>query len=136
MHSQATIEMSDKSADDLVHELGQLIVSDPRYQGKAWAGISLVGIVSGGSAQISAYSYDASGKATPDTPRDDDLFDLLEHLNHAMAEADGRDPWKTCLVQIKRDDMSIKIGFDYQDPMRWKVTPASRLKVVEEMRPK
>lgn len=121
-------------ASELLVELGSRVVRDERYADLAWEGIAVVAIVDGGVTQMSGYSYDASGKATPKIPSDRQIFDTFEELRDAM-QAEGKEPWKCALFQVKRSEMKVKMDFEYQDPMRWKVTPANINRMVEQLRP-
>lgn len=122
-------------ANELIHEIGSMIVQDRVLSDQPWDALSLVTVVEGTSVQVSAYRYDGAGKPTPRNPGDNRLFDKFEELRDAMREPGGRE-WKTALVQIKRPAMKITVDFEYDDPMRWKVTPFNVETKPEELRPK
>lgn len=135
MSDYAAPEMANPDrATNLIHEIGALVVGSETLRARDWAGVSAVAILGDGSAQMSAYSYDAAGKPTPGH-LDRALFDKFDELRDAM-RGPGKRPWLTALVQIKRADGSINIDFDYDDAMRWKVTPMNLLTMPEALRPK
>lgn len=122
-------------ATDLIHEIGAMIVQDPRYAGRSWASISLVTILDGGSRRMSGFYYDADGEPTPENPGNRQIFDKFRELQAVTRNPGGRE-WKSALVQIKRETMGITIDFEYDDPQRWKVTPSNIDTKPEELRPK
>lgn len=121
--------------DALVREVGALIAADSELGGGDWAGLSVVVIAQGGSTSISGYAYPESGAAKAVSPRGFTLHKRFRTLRDEMTKASGKD-WATCLVQIRRPQMSVTIQFDYDDAMRWKVTPANLATMVERLRPR
>lgn len=122
-------------ANELIHQIGSMIVQDSRFTEIPWEGISVVTIVEGTSVQMSTYLYDGAGKPIAKNPGDRELPDKIEELRDAMREPSGRE-WKAALVQIKRPTMKVTVDFEYDDPLRWKVTPFNLLTKPEELRPK
>ena len=47
-----------KSKDELIHEIGKLVVQDDRYGDHVWSAISIVGRVRDDAASITGYLYD------------------------------------------------------------------------------
>jgi len=109
-------------ADMLIEQIGGMIIADERYADRKWSAISVVAVLDGGSSQVSGYSYDLQGQAHAGAPRNTNLHDLFVELQ-AVTQVDGQSPWKTCLVQIKREELKTRIEFEYDDAARWKVTP-------------
>lgn len=114
--------MDQDRADMLIEQIGGMIIADERYADRKWSAISVVAVLDGGSSQVSGYSYDAQGQAEAGAPRNADLHDRFADLQ-AATQVEGRAPWKTCLVQIKRDELKTRVEFEYDDAQRWKVTP-------------
>ncbi len=126
--------MDNMPADALIHEIGTMIVQDEKYADRDWDGISVVGIYGEGATQISGYSYDANGVPKAGTPRNKDLHYRLRDLHKAMADS-GQGDWKTVLIQIRRADMNVKMDFEYENPLRWKVTPKNLKTMPAQLRP-
>lgn len=124
-----------KRATELVNEIGNALVQDRTYREFPWQSLSIVAIVDAGVVQMSGYLYDDKGEPTAKNPDDADLYDKFEELCEAMEQPTGR-LWKTALVQIRREGGEAKIQFDYDDAMRWKVTPLNVGTMPEELRPK
>ena len=121
---------------DLVHEVGQLIVQDEQISAHPWQALSLV-IVLDGAASMSGYVYDQGGKAIPELPDDNGIFDACRRLRDAMQQDNPtKRPWRAALFQIKRPEMKATFQFEYDDPHRWDVTPANFTTKPEELRPK
>ena len=114
--------MDQARADTLIEQIGGMIIADERYADRRWSAISVVAVMDGGASQVSGYSYDAEGKPEAGSPRNLELHDRFEELQ-AATKVDGQTSWKTCLVQIKRDDLKTRVEFEYDDAARWKVTP-------------
>ena len=106
----------------LIEQIGGMIIADVRYADRKWSAISVVAILDGGSSQVSGYSYDAQGRPEAGAPRNVDLHARFVDLQSAT-RVEGQAPWKTCLVQIKRDELKTQVEFEYDDAQRWKVTP-------------
>ena len=123
-----------QTPDALVMEIGRLLLSDDRIRDADWEGLSVVVIVGEGSVQLSAYRYDAAGKPTPSTPRNFEIGDRFEELQQSMSAKEPR-AWKSCLVRLKKPELKMKMDFEYDDPLRWKVTPANIASKPEELRP-
>lgn len=126
--------MNQKLSEDLVQEIGSAIVKDKCYNGRDWRLISIVAILGDGVTQLSGYSFDGEGSFEPDTPYNIELLGMFRNLQKAMQVPD-QEPWKTCLFRIKRDPMRVRLDVDYDDPLRWKVTPATMSRVLQDIGP-
>lgn len=122
-------------ATALVHEIGSLIVHNDRYTSRDWDGLAVTVIVEPGVTQISGYSYRDGQPPETASPGLGVLADKFEELCEVMPTPDGR-KWKTALVQIRRETGKFTIDYEYNNPMRWKVTPSNIATLPEEMRPK
>ena len=121
-------------ADALIHEIASLIVNDPEFASRDWDGLAIVGIVGDSSSRVGGYSYDAAGESEAGAPQNRAIHKLLKELRAVMTET-GKEPWKTCLFKIKKPDFKFSVDFEYQDAMRWKVSPANVEVLVAQMRP-
>lgn len=125
--------MDQAKADDLIHQIGDMLVGDERYVDRDWTAISVIAIVDG-ATQVSGYSYDHDDQPIAGTPRNWDIHDRFLALQDATT-VEGKSAWKSCLFQIKRSDMKAMVDFEYDDAMRWKVTPANIKTKPIELRP-
>lgn len=124
--------MDQAKADELVQEVGGLLLDDPAFADHVWDGLAAV--MSFGKARTSVYAYRFHGEAEPVFLEvEHELYDLLVKLREEMTK--GRRPWQSCLIQITQPDLGIEIDFDYDDPDRWKITPANMNGMIEEIRP-
>ena len=48
---------------------------------------------------------------------------------------DGKDPWDACVVQLRRASGRLHADFEYDDPARWDIAPATLHTVAERARP-
>jgi hypothetical protein len=128
------MDFDQAAADRVLHELGQLVIADEEFAGKDWQGIALV-IQVEPRKRLFGYRYKADGGWEGATPAGRPAILKARELADAM-KVEGKDGWKTCLVQISRPGPSIEIDFEYDDPNRWDVTPANLKTRVEELRPR
>jgi hypothetical protein len=110
-------------ANDILMQMGSMLLADPKYQDREWMALSVVGVVIGGSVNMTGFTYDSKGEATPGTPGID-FIELLENFQ-AATKVDDKPVWKSVLIQIKKPDLEIKVQFEYENALRWKVTPGN-----------
>ena len=120
--------------DDLVQEIGALLIRDPQISAQPWEHLVLVAHVTRTSTKVSGFAYTASGEPIPTGPRNLDVLDKLEELRTAMCDP-GQQPWKACLVRINRSTSKIVIDFEYDHPDKWVITPATIERMAEVLRP-
>lgn len=121
---------------DLVHEVGSIIVQDEQIGAHPWQAVSMV-VVLDGAPSISGYVYDAAGKATPELPDNNGIFDACRRLRDAMQRDNPtKRAWRAALFQIRRPEMKATFQFEYDDAHRWDVTPGNFSTKPEELRPK
>jgi hypothetical protein len=123
------------TATTLVHEIGSMIVQDKNFIELPWDKISVVAVVDGGSVQVSGFAYEDGEDPFPEIPADTAIYDRFKRLREAMEDEAGR-KWKSTLVQITRENNKIHFDFEYDDPMRWKVTPLNVDTKPRELEPK
>jgi len=123
-------------ADRTLTELGQQIIADPRYNGQErdWQGIAVVVQVAP-RERLFGYIYRPDGSWTAGMPDLDATIEKAIELSQAM-RIEGKEAWKTCLIQIQRPGPKLKVDFEYDNPDRWAVTPANLRQKVEELRPR
>ena len=118
-------------ADELIHEIGQLIISDEVYVTSGWVGISLVIEISPRRRMFGfAYYADNWEGQTPDNF---DVIDKAIELGDVTAVNGTR--FQRCLVQIKRPGPTIEFQFDFHGTADWVVTPGNLYEMVEKLRP-
>ena len=117
-----------EAADQLIQEIGASIVTHEEYR-EGWDSLAVVGSFKDGERRQYGYVYLDNGKFKNNSweariPGGFATLKLMKRLNDEMAEATGK-RWHRCLVQIKRADMDMNIQFEYDDPDRWSVSPAT-----------
>lgn len=120
------------TSNDLVLELGRVIVGDPAYA-DPWDALSLV-IQLDQRKRMFGFVYLGNGDWEAQTPDSFDALKLADRLRETMRHQHGSQ-WKACLVQIHRADLRVLIDFEFDDADRWQVTPANLEARVEELRP-
>lgn len=118
--------MGTSKASELVHVIGNKIVSDPAYLDQPWDGVSLVGTFSEGQRRMTGFRFFADGAFKASLPKDKDLgiMNGLRDLHREMSAETGA-AWHQCLIQIWKPGPKIHIDFEYDDPERWKLKPVS-----------
>jgi hypothetical protein len=116
--------MKSKRCDDLVLEIGSLIVNSEAYAKYEWQAISVVGHFSQGERSTSGYVYLDDGDFQAETPGFDALYKIEELREEMKKETDKA--WHQCLIHITKPDFKINIQFEYDDPKRWSLKKVSR----------
>jgi hypothetical protein len=127
--------MDQRQADALLHEIAGMVAQSETRESRDWAGISVVAIVDEASVQVSSYRYDSDGRAEPGDPGDLSVNRKFRELNTVMRQPTGRH-WKSALMQIRRDTGEVTTDFEYDDPLRWKVTPFNLETMPAQLRPR
>jgi hypothetical protein len=122
--------------DDLIHQLGSLLVGDPEVAAENWQHLALVGIVDAEQSRLNGFCYDAAGDHEPAAPRNFETLAVLRKLRDEMAKADGKAPWKTCLVRIARTGGKIGVDFEYDDASRWVISKSNLRQRADELKPR
>lgn len=114
--------------DALVHELGAVIISNPKVAAAPWQRYALVAQIDEQQSKLNGFAYDADGGYQPLTPQGFEVHDKLRALREAM-HSDGHAPWGACMVRIDRETQKITIEFEYDHPERWYVTPQNAAEI-------
>jgi hypothetical protein len=109
--------------DTLIHRLAEAIAGDNALLLDGWTHLVLVSRVEADTPDLTGFCYTADGRAASVAPKDFGIFDVLEQLRAAMAEADGKKPWIAALFRIERETGKLAMEFEYNQPERWIVTP-------------
>ena len=125
--------------DELIHEIGKLIITDRRYvepephrKIRNWDALALVAHVEPGSGDphgylggMTGYVYEGD-RWEARTPGDafELILDKLGELQALTKTPDGK-TWQQCLIHITKPDYKINIQFEYDDPRRWSLKKVS-----------
>ncbi|MEJ2612733.1 MAG: hypothetical protein P8179_22410 [Candidatus Thiodiazotropha sp.] len=109
--------MSQSKANDMIMEIGSMILSDTNYADHDWQALALVGNLSHGQRRINGYQYFRDGSFVAEIPECDVTYQLKQ-LREAIKSENGKE-WHQCLIHIIKPEMKINIQFDYDDPKRW-----------------
>jgi hypothetical protein len=126
--------------DALIHRLAETIAGDSELLLDGWTHLVLVSRVGDGMLNMNGFCYTADGDATPVSPRDFSIFDVLQELREAMAKtdmakADGKTPWIAALFRIERETGKLNAEFEYERPERWAITPTNVKARAQEFAP-
>ncbi|WP_194832442.1 hypothetical protein [Nocardia sp. XZ_19_369] len=122
-----------QDANAILMSICELIISNPAYQEVTRDSLTLVTILDDEQSMF-GYVYTDDGNWVARTPDGTDILRMMTELRSAMATP-GEGDWKSCLIQIKRADMSLSVDLEYDDANRWRVTPDNFEEMVEELRP-
>ena len=116
--------------------VGRLIASDPVLADTAWDGFALIVRYhdAGIDRRVSGFRYVDGGGFEAATPRDPALGMALDALREATRVA-GKAPWAACVVQLRRATRRLHAEFEYDEPERWEIAPATLQDVAERARP-
>lgn len=113
--------MNQQRADELINEIGTLIVSNPPTEGAHWNKLALVVRFGDGSQGIYGFYYDESGDGEPASIDNFEIVETAAELREAMHQS-GATYWYRCLIQIVRATNRVVFTFEYDDPERWHIT--------------
>jgi hypothetical protein len=111
--------------DALIHRLAETIAADSELMLDGWTHLVLTSRIEDGMLNMNGFCYTADGDAIPVSPRDFSIFDVLQELREAMAQADGKAPWIAALFRIERKTGKLNADFEYEHLERWAITPAN-----------
>lgn len=122
---------------ELMGAIAREIVNSGKPRNVDWVEVSAIfNIDSDGDVNESyGYAYDASGKAHAATF----LSDGVEREVKAYREwlrRPGDKGFIKMLFQFNRQTRRVNADFEYDNPLRWQVTPKNIDTIVEELRPK
>lgn len=120
--------------DELIVEIGRLIVADRKVSAQPWDGYALIAYYDGSVSKLNGFRYREGGKGEPATPESFELEDRLDELREAT-RADGETPWRACVFRLNRETGKATVDFAYDDAERWHVTPATAAEIAERARP-
>lgn len=128
-----SVNFDENAADEIIQEIGMVIIDDENYADLEWESLSLV-INLDDRKSMYGYTYDEDGDATEQVPEESDVIDLAIKFRDVMT-ANGDEPWKAMMIQITGEDASINIEFDYDGDM-WAVIQDDLKGLSELLRPK
>jgi hypothetical protein len=118
------MQMNSKKCDELIHEIGSLIVNSEDYADDKWQGITVVGDFSHGQQSMNGYAYFDDGDFEAKIPGFDALRKIRDLREEMKKEND--EEWHQCLIHVTKPDFKINIKFEHEDPDRWSLKEVSR----------
>ena len=109
----------------LLHRLAEMIAGDSELLLDGWTHLVLTSRIEDDMLNMNGFCYTEDGDAVPVSPKDFSIFDVLQELRDAMAEADGKAPWIAALFRIERKTGKLNADFEYEQLERWAITPAN-----------
>ena len=116
--------MKSKKCDELIFEIGSMIVNNPKFAKYEWQGIAAVGNFSHGQQRMNGYVYVDDGDFEAGSPGFEALRKIRD-LREEM-EKETNKVWHQCLIHVTKPDFKINIQFEYDDPKRWSLKKISR----------
>jgi hypothetical protein len=117
------MKLSQNGANDMILEIGSMILNDVNYADHDWNALALVGNFSYGQRRINGYQYFRDSSFVAEIPKCDVTYQLKQ-LREAMKSESGKE-WHQCLIHITKPEMKINIQFEYDDPERWSLKKVS-----------
>jgi hypothetical protein len=111
--------------DALIQHLAETIAGDSELLLDGWTHLVLTSRIEDGMLNMNGFCYTDDGNAVPVSPRDFSIFDVLQELRDAMAQADGKAPWIAALFRIERETGKLNADFEHEQLERWAITPAN-----------
>jgi hypothetical protein len=124
-----------KDKDDLVQEIGALLVGDSEISSVPWRHLAIVAQLLDLSIKVNGFIYREDGKATPTAPRNPVVPKKFKELCQVMRRTEEHS-WKACLVRIDSSSGDLSIDFEYDHPEKWLIVPSTVRQMAETLRPK
>jgi len=121
-------------ADDLVQELGSLLMEDGDLLANPWEHLVIVAQFRPLSIKVNGFAYLANGKAIPTSPSGVAVTKKFQELREATKEP-AKDVWQAAMVKIEKSSGSLSIDFEYDNPDKWLISPATVKRMAEALRP-
>ena len=87
-----------------------------------------------GVSNVNGFAYQAGGASRPAAPRGAAVLDAFIDLRAATA-VDGQADWIACKLHVRRAGGKLSLDFEYEQPDRWKISPANLKQMSEALRP-
>ncbi len=123
-----THKFNEEAANELVDEIGQIMLADDALDSDDWESISQV-IRLDDIPDTNGFIYHLEGNVSPSGPDKSELLATAKELQKVMT-VDGV-TWKAVLVQITLPEFEVKIAFDYESAAKWPIE-AEALRPISE----
>lgn len=119
--------------DELIVEIGRLIVADRKASARPWDSYALIAYYDGGVSKLNGFRYRGDGPGEPATPEAFELEDRLDELREAT-RVEGKEPWGACVFRLDHAGAKATADFVYEDAESWNVTPANAAEIAKRAR--
>ena len=113
-----THKFNEDAANELVDEIGQIMLGDDALDNDDWESISQV-IQLDSMHNTTGFIYHLEGHVSPSTPDQAEMLATAKELQKVMT-VDGK-TWKAVLVQITLPEFEIKVAFEYDCATKWSI---------------
>lgn len=113
-----THKFNEDAANELVDEIGQIMLGDDALDNDDWQSLSLV-VQLDGTPAINGFIYALDGTPSPSTLDKAEMLRTAIELQKVMT-VDGVS-WKALMVQITLPEFEIKVAFEYETAARWPI---------------
>lgn len=114
--------------DELLQKIAEEINELP------WEELSLVISTADGVISQAGYAY-YSNEVESIAVESFDFYDYVDELRDET-KVENESPFKKMLVQLEASSGRVKCDFEYDDEIRWSITPKNMNEVKEEIRPR
>jgi hypothetical protein len=111
-------KFNEEAANELVDEIGQIMLGDDALDNDDWESISQV-IQLDGIHDTNGFIYHLEGNVSPSSPDKSEMLTTAKELQKVMT-VDGV-TWKAVLVQITLPEFEVKVAFEYESATKWPI---------------
>ena len=119
--------------DELIIDLAKGVLSTEDLAKLDWEFVSVVVDVEEGSVSNSGYAY-VGDEAIPIAVAEYSFDQIVQNLHKEIQEP-GRDAFLQMLIQLRREDLKLKVDFEYENPARWSITAQNYATMGETLKP-
>jgi hypothetical protein len=113
-----THKFNEETANELVDEIGQIMLGDEALDNDDWEALSQV-IQLDGIHDTNGFIYHLEGNVSPSSPDKTEILAAAKELQKVMT-VDGV-TWKAVLVQITLPEFEVKVAFEYDTATKWPI---------------
>jgi len=124
-----THKFNEEAANELVDEIGQIMLGDDALDNDDWQSLSLV-VQLDDTPVINGFIYALDGTPSSSTLDKAEMLKTATELQKVMT-VDGVS-WKALMVQITLPEFEIKVAFEYETAAKWPIDAEALRPVVQD----
>ena len=93
---------TENKKDELINQIGALILRDDKYIESEWAALSIVGKLRGGAQRVEGYVYYEDGRSEPRVPENIEFDEKLRAVSYTHLRAHETSLHLVCRLLLEK----------------------------------